>query len=826
MKGLARRVFGFFAGTVRRQLIWGVVLVHAVMMTLFVHDLTLRQQAFLIDSQTEEASNLAQTLSVTAISQMLASDLAGLQELAAAVARYPGVAHVMIVHSSGKILAHGDPLRRGQFVADMDRFPRDGAGGPHLLQRSRALVDVVVPVRTDGAPLGWVRVGMAQGANSARLAAISTAGLWYTALAIVAGALIAGLLASGLTRRLTAMRRVADAVSIGDMGVRAPVRQHDELGHLGHAFNFMLDALDARARKEAQLQAALQTEKELAEVTLASIGEAVITTDAAGQVSFLNEVAERYVGWPRAEAIGRPVEEVVRIVDAATGQPAPSPLQDALGAPAAGPRAEALLLQSRGGEAFHIEESVSPIYSPEGGLLGAVLVFRDVTEQHRFQQQLQWQAAHDALTALPNRMLLADRFGRALEKARRNDTLLAVCVLDLDRFKPVNDTHGHEVGDSLLVQVADRLQHQLRAGDTLSRLGGDEFVILFEDVKSAAELHVPLARILDALATPFEIGDRQLKVSASIGVTLYPLDDSDADALMRHADQAMYQAKQAGRNQVAWFDVLQDRSMQESLQIVASVRKALAGGELALFYQPKVDMRSGAVVGMEALLRWHHPERGLVAPGEFLPHVEHSQLIVDIGNWVIEAAMVQALAWRAAGQPWSVSVNIAARQIQMPGFIDRLKALRARYPEAPDHLLEIEILESAALHDVEQARRLILEVQQLGFDFSLDDFGTGYSSLKYLKRLPVNTLKIDQTFVRDLLEDRDDCALVGAVIGLAGAFRRGVIAEGVETWRHAERLLEMGCHVGQGYGIARPMPAGEVLGWARGFTPAFVAGAG
>jgi diguanylate cyclase (GGDEF)-like protein len=505
-------------------------------------------------------------------------------------------------------------------------------------------------------------------------------------------------------------------------------------------------------------------------------------------------------------------------VDAATGQPAPSPLQDALGAPAAGPRAEALLLQSRGGEAFHIEESVSPIYSPEGGLLGAVLVFRDVTEQHRFQQQLQWQAAHDALTALPNRMLLADRFGRALEKARRNDTLLAVCVLDLDRFKPVNDTHGHEVGDSLLVQVADRLQHQLRAGDTLSRLGGDEFVILFEDVEDELALQIPLGRILESLSSPFPLDDHLITVSASIGVTVYPSDNSDADTLIRHADQAMYLAKQAGRNQVCWFDVSNDRHVQQSHQIISQVREALHLQQLVLYYQPKINMRTGEILGMEALLRWIHPQKGLVPPGDFLPQVEHSPLIVDIGEWVLETALKQALEWQAAGRHWSVSVNIAARHIQTPGFVEQLKSILQRYPDTPAHLLEIEILETVALKDVEQARSLILEVQQLGIDFSLDDFGTGYSSLKYLKRLPVSILKIDQGFVRDILDDKEDRALVNAVIGLASAFNRKVIAEGVETWQHAELLLELGCELGQGYGIARPMPAAQVIEWANGRT--------
>ena len=821
MKQFGARIIALFAGSLRQQLIWGVALIHAVMMTLFVHDLTVRQKEFLIQTQTEEATNLAQTLSLTAISQMLASDLAGLQELAIAISHYPDVSHVMIVHNTGKVLAHGDPARRGQFLADLERFPANPENQPYVLTRSPQLVDVVMPVRAGATQLGWVRIGVAQGANSARLGSITATGIFYTALAILIGALIAWLMGTGLTRRLSALHRVADQVSAGDLDIRTDIRGHDELGHLGRAFNYMLDALAGRARKEAELQQALQAEKDLAEVTLASIGDAVITTDAGGRVTFMNEVAERYTGWPRAQAIGQPERDVFRIIDALSRLPAASPLHEILGLQPAGHTPPQLLLVARDGEEYLVEHTAAPIAAADGQLLGAVLVFRDVTEKQRFQQQLQWQAAHDPLTALPNRVLLADRFSRALDKAKRNDTQLAVCVLDLDRFKPINDTYGHAIGDRLLVQVADRLREQMRGGDTLSRQGGDEFVLLLEDFGDPAQLHQPLSRILEALASPFLIGDHILHVSASIGVTVYPTDDSDSEALIRHADQAMYQAKQGGRNQLAWFDVHQDRYAQEAMQVVGRVRQALSDGELELFYQPKVDMRNGEVIGMEALLRWRHPERGLVPPGDFLHHIENSPLIVDIGNWVIDTAFRQALAWRAAGRHWSVSVNIAARQIQMPDFIGQLRAVRERHPEAPDHLLEIEILESAALSDVEQARRLIQEVKQLGIDFSLDDFGTGYSSLKYLKRLPVNMLKIDQSFVRDILDDRDDRALVGAVIALASAFRCDVIAEGVETWQHAERLLEMGCHYGQGYGIARPMPVGEVTAWADGYTHAF-----
>jgi diguanylate cyclase (GGDEF)-like protein/PAS domain S-box-containing protein len=803
MNAPLRRLTQYFAGSVRQQLIWGVALVHAVMMSLFVYDLSLRQHDFLVESQTDVARNLAKTLSLTAISPMLASDLAGLQEMTQALSQYPGVVHVMVVQNSGKILAHAQPDKRGLYLADMNRLDGVRPGEAEILAQNRALVDLAMPVLANGARLGWIRVGVSQSATAARLESITSSGLLYTGLAIVVGTLLARLMAARLTRRLTHLREVADTVRTGNMQVRASTSGVDELGHLARAFNFMLDALSLRAGKEHELQLALQAEKDLAQVTLASIGDAVITTDAAGRVTFLNAVAERYVGWGREEAAGRPIADIFHVIEGMLENGA-----------LAHPAGQAVLCDRQGKE-YRIEESAAPIFSQEGVLLGGVLVFRDVTEKHKVQQKLQWQAGHDALTGLPNRLLLADRFSRAIDKARRNSSLLAVCVLDLDQFKPINDTYGHETGDQLLIQVAERLLNNLRGIDTLSRLGGDEFVILFEDLEDTLALQTPLARILESLSSPFTLGELHINVSASIGVTVYPPDNSDADTLIRHADQAMYLAKQAGRNQICWFDVNNDRYVQQSHQIVSRVREALQQGQLALYYQPKINMRSGEILGMEALLRWIHPHKGLIPPGDFLPQVEHSPLIVDIGEWVLETALQQALAWRAAGRQWSVSVNIAARHIQAPGFVEQLKTILQRYPQAPAHLLEIEILETVALNDVEQARALILEVQQLGIDFSLDDFGTGYSSLKYLKRLPVSILKIDQGFVRDILDDKDDRALVNAVIGLASAFNRKVIAEGVETWQHAELLLELGCELGQGYGIARPMPAAQVIEWAN-----------
>lgn len=580
----------------------------------------------------------------------------------------------------------------------------------------------------------------------------------------------------------------------------------------------MQGKLQASQAQQAQLALHLHAEKERAQVTLSSIGDAVITTDAAGRVTFLNQVAIDLTAWSLADALNKPLVEIFNIVNEATRQPVINPVHQVLEKGKTVLLANHTVLIAKDGTEYNIEDSAAPILLGNGELVGCVLVFHDVTEKHRLLRDVRWQAGHDVLTGLPNRALLADRFERALLHARRQQTWLAVCLLDLDEFKPVNDTHGHDVGDKLLVQAAQRLSEVLRAEDTVARMGGDEFVLLLGGLHSQEETRLSLQRILDGMCAPYLIEDHHIEVSASVGVVFYPDDDADPDTLLRHADQAMYQAKQLGRNRFHFFDVHHDKETQNKHQTLARIKQALLAEELRVYYQPKVNLRTGEVTGMEALLRWQHPEQGIVAPAGFLPAVEQTDLIIDIGEWVLEQVLRQIESWAKAGAAWPVSVNIAARHFQMPDFLVRLQVILARHPAVPAHLLELEILESVAQRDIEQVRSVILQCQALGVTFALDDFGTGYSSLSYLKHLPADTLKIDQSFVRDMLDDQEDLALVKAIIGLAKVFGRKVVAEGVETAEHGVLLMHLGCDVAQGYGIARPMAAEQVLGWSTDFV--------
>ncbi len=449
-----------------------------------------------------------------------------------------------------------------------------------------------------------------------------------------------------------------------------------------------------------------------------------------------------------------------------------------------------------------------------------ILLARDITDRRQRMDEVSWQAGHDALTGLPNRALLADRFTRAMASTQRQKCLLAVCMLDLDGFKPVNDTFGHEAGDQLLVEVSERLARAIRGEDTVARLGGDEFVLLLGDLKDIGETELMLRRIQDAMAAPYAIEGEKILISASIGVAVYPLDESDPDTLLRHADLAMYQAKDEGRNRHHIFDVALDREGLNHRQQIERIKQAFENGEFRVYYQPKVNMRTGKVVGMEALLRWQHPDNGIVRPLEFLPLVEHASLIVDIGEWVASEALAQIERWAELGRVWPVGINIAARHFQHTDFQPRLKAILDRHPEVAPNMLELEIVESAALGDIQHVGKLILACQQeLGVRFALDDFGTGYSSLTYLKRLSTNTLKVDQSFVRDMLDDQEDLALVEAVISLATVFNRAIVAEGVESSEHGIMLMRLGCDIAQGDSIAPAMLPDAVWAWAQQFVP-------
>ena len=469
----------------------------------------------------------------------------------------------------------------------------------------------------------------------------------------------------------------------------------------------------------------------------------------------------------------------------------------------------------RNGDCYPEQLSISVVRDELGQVRHYVGIFSDISQLKAHEAELERIAHFDPLTGLPNRRLLSDRLGQAIRHTARSGKSCAVCFLDLDGFKAINDQYGHAAGDQLLIGVTDNLKAVLRADDTLARLGGDEFVVLLVDVAGTEECALVLERLLAAIQQEVCLGDAVVRASASIGVSLYPQDNADADTLLRHADQAMYLAKDAGKNRYQMFDPESDRKAQAHRKELELLRHALDNGEFVLYYQPKVDLESGDIIGAEALIRWRHPERGLLAPDAFLPLLHGSELENVVDEWVINTALAQASAWHDAGLVMRVSVNVSAGYLLAPTFYADLARALHRHGNVPPAHLELEVLETAAIADMEQAVAILQRCRQLGVHFALDDFGTGYSSLTYLRKLPVDTLKIDQSFVRDMLTDADDLGIVEGVIQLATVFERQVIAEGVETLQHGAVLRRLGCRLVQGYGIARPLAADAFPHWCR-----------
>jgi diguanylate cyclase (GGDEF)-like protein/PAS domain S-box-containing protein len=635
-------------------------------------------------------------------------------------------------------------------------------------------------------------------------------------------AAIAGLTA-GEDGRRTVELRLPSATHAGGWRWAEATLMVIERDPSGLPVRLLATLADAQNRHDAQ-------ERQLMSVSLfRHLHEGLLITDDKLHALDVNPAYTQILGVPRDEVLGT-VPSLLRPTPA---DPIARQQRAAMWASLSehGHWRGELLERRRNGELCTLQATISTVRGPTQdaqtpSLKYHVLVISDITVQQAQRERLERQAHFDELTRLPNRARLSELLDDAMRSADRDGFLLAVCYLDLDRFKPVNDRFGHAAGDRLLAELAGRLRSALRSrehwADSAARLGGDEFVLLLR-AGTLEEARLAVERVLRVVSQPYvvETGQDPVQVTASMGATVYPLDRSDADTLLRHADHAMYGAKQSGRNGYLFFDPEHRRRTEQRVLAIGRIQEALDQQEFILYYQPKVDMRSGRVLGFEALLRWEHPQQGLVAPMQFLPLIENTGLTSRVGDWVLSQALEHLSQWRRDGLDFSVSVNVSARHLQEPDFAQRLAELLARHSAPLARHVEIEMLETAAHADIEATSALVARCQAIGVRFALDDFGTGYSTLTYLKRLPVDVLKIDRSFVHHMLDDSQDRAIVEGVIGLARTFGCTVVAEGVESPAQARTLLELGCDIGQGTGIAAPMPAAQVAQWVRDYKGMF-----
>jgi diguanylate cyclase (GGDEF)-like protein/PAS domain S-box-containing protein len=596
----------------------------------------------------------------------------------------------------------------------------------------------------------------------------------------------------------------------GDAEVLAAVRRGSIGYFLKEHFTSHIVAQSLRNIIQGRrVQTAILDKRAGAEITLNSIGDAVISTDLFGNVEYLNRAAEVITGWSKAEASGEPIGKIMQIINGGKRRGLPNPIELALKLNEQTTLKAGTIMVRRDGREVAIEDSASPIHDISGKVLGAVIVFHDVTAMRALAMKMEYLAQHDALTSLPNRILLNDRIDRALTHARRNQVGAAVLFLDLDKFKHINDSLGHTIGDKLLQSVAQRLSGCVRRSDTVSRQGGDEFVILLSDYKHAEDASLTAEKIVAALVPPFMIGGHELHITASIGISTYPADAEDSDGLLKNADIAMYHAKSSDRGFYQFFDNSMNVRAVERQLVEVNLRSALQKNELLLHYQPLVNLNTGLITGAEALLRWRHPDWGMTLPSRFVAVAEDSGLIVAMGRWVLREACTQAKRWADSGLGHgSMSVNISALEFRDKYFVENVERILNETDLEP-HLLQLEITESVLMQEAHHSSATLGRLKDIGVGLAIDDFGTGFSSLSYLIRFPIDVLKIDQTFVQAISSKKSSEIIVNSVIAMGASLNQRVVAEGVESEFQLEFLKQRHCEEGQGYLFSKPVSGAQ-----------------
>jgi diguanylate cyclase (GGDEF)-like protein/PAS domain S-box-containing protein len=777
-------------GTLRRQLIFGMTLTVALTMALFVWNVTDRQQTVEKNQNKKQAIALADSLATSSAIWVASRDFSGLQEIVDGISRYPNLNHAIVLGSHGQILAHTDKSKVGLYITE----PLNESSGETVKATKSSIIitkSIVLANRT----IGWVRISLDRKPYLDEITKIQKNALFYALVAILFVTLITSLASHYLTRRLYIIQQVADKVQMG-ANLRVVMSGNDEAAQLARQFNKMLDSMTLRKDQLASFY------------SLDLVGLA-ITSPEKGWIS-INHYLCQMLEYSEQELQNMTWEQLTHPDDLASDV---EQFNKLLANEIEGYGIEKRFITGTG-KVIPTKLVVGCLRKVDGSIDYVMAMVEDLSQNKADAEKIEQLAFFDPLTQLPNRHLLHDRLNQALVYSARDKHHGAVLFLDLDHFKTLNDTLGHDMGDILLQQVANRLTKSVREGDTVARFGGDEFVIILESlsenrITAATETEVIANKILSSLNQPYRVGNHTHASSTSIGATLFFAHESSFDELLKQADIAMYQAKDDGRNALRFFDPQMQVNINERVALERELHNALDHQHFQLYYQVQMDS-SDTPIGAEALIRWFHPERGLIAPLAFIPVAEDTGIITEIGRWVIETACAQLKSWQqdAKTAELSLSVNVSAKQFHQSDFIEHVKQAVQAYDINPA-FLKLELTESLLLKNINDIIAKMNELAELGIQFSLDDFGTGYSSLQYLKQLPLYQLKIDQSFVRDLGVDRNNEAIVKTIISMAHSLGLSVIAEGVEKEEQRQYLINIGCTHFQGYLFSKPVPIEE-----------------
>lgn len=786
---MLKKLCHLFFGNLRKQLIFGMTLIVALMMATFIWDMTRRQEIAEIEQNALQATALSHSLATSSAVWVLSRDYSGLQEIVQSTSAYPAVLYAIVLDLGGQILAHNDKSKIGMYLSDLP----SSSAAPELRQ-TVGTIDVLSPIILGKKQVGWVRIGLDRKPFKARLIEIKRNGLLYILVSIGISAVLVTLASRFLTRRLYAIQKVADAVQSGRPDVRVELSGNDEAAKLARQFNEMLDSLNQR---EQQLRSFYE---------LNLVGLTIISPEK-GWIR-INDCLCRMLEYSESELRDMTWAQLTHPDDLAADE---AQFNRMLANEIDGYSLEKRFV-SRSGKSIPVQLVVGCVRKPDRSVDYVTAMVQDITERKHFESEIRNLAFYDPLTNLPNRRMLSDRLKQAILSCARNGKVAALLFLDLDNFKALNDTLGHATGDLLLQQVAQRLSAAVRECDTVARLGGDEFVVMLENLSAypmEAIKHAQLIanKIITALNQSYQLGQHTYNNTPSIGLVLF--DGSEQlshDDLLKQADIAMYQAKKAGRNSIRCFDPRMQESINNRVALEADLQHAIDTGQFILHYQSQLD-HCGNIIGAEALIRWQREQRHLLLPSEFIELAEETGLILPIGQWVIDTSCRVIMSWQhcESKKHLVLSVNVSAKQFQQTEFVSAVKAAVQKHGIDPERL-KLELTESMLLSDIDETIAKMKALREIGVRFSLDDFGTGFSSLQYLKRLPLDQLKIDKSFVRDIAEDANDRTIIRTIIAMAHTLKLDVIAEGVETAMQRQLLIDYGCNHFQGYLFSKPQP--------------------